>query len=57
MTPAFNCVNDIEEFLGDAKKDEDSFNMVSKYHLQYDLNDSWGNIRIYEKELPKGGQK
>lgn len=53
-----DVVNDINEFLGDdLKNDEDTFNMIDKYHLQYDLNDSWGNIRIYEKEIPERGAK
>ena len=53
-----DVVNDIYDFLGDdLKNDKDTFNMIDKYHLQYDLNDSWGNIRIYEKDIPERGAK
>jgi len=53
-----DIVNDIETYLGDdMKEDKDSFNMVSKYHLQYDLEDSWGNIELTSKPIPGGNHE
>ena len=47
-----NAVNDIKNHLSDKLlKDENTFNMVNKYHLEYDIDDSWGNIKIYSQEF------
>ena len=39
-----------ENFFNDL--DSDNWNLTEK-QLQYDFNDSWGNIEIYEREVIK----
>ena len=43
-----SCIKGFIE--GEEGINEDNFTL-NKDHLTYDLNDSWGNIKIYNKEF------
>jgi len=46
-----SIVKDIEEYF-DAEEDKDHYHFeLEKDHLAYDLNDSWGNIKIVTHEF------
>tara|TARA_B110000467_G_scaffold16606_1_gene14575 strand:- start:112 stop:348 length:237 start_codon:yes stop_codon:yes gene_type:complete len=43
-------VENIRQHYGLSENDGDNFNL-SKDHLSYDMDDHWGNIKIYSKEF------
>ena len=46
-----NIVAGIKGFMSDeTEMNEDNFHLEED-HLAYDMDDSWGNIRIYSKEF------
>lgn len=44
-------VADIKEFMSDERGVNENNFRLDKDHLSYDMDDHWGNIKIYSKEF------